>query len=122
MLLGMTENQRPKTRSRKKVKREIKIKSINLPTLLVDFLNEALYLSQINKEVYFEANFKKFSNAELEGELMGQKIERFGEDIKAATYHDLGIHQKPKPQRRVEMNKVHRLKDKTWEAVVLFDV
>ena len=107
MLLGMVKNQRPKIKSRKKVKREIKIKSIDLPTLLVDFLNEALCLSQINKEAYFEANFKKFSDTKLEGELMGQKIERFGEDIKAATYHNLGIYQR---------------KDGIWEATILFDI
>ena len=106
-LLGMTESQKPEIKGKEKIKREIEIKSIDLQTLLVDFLSEALYLSQVNKEVYFDISFKKFSDAKLKGELIGQKVERFGEDIKAATYHNLDIGQK---------------KDGTWEATILFDI
>jgi len=107
ILFGMAESQRPKIKIKEKTRREIKIKSLDLSTLLVDFLSEALYLSQVNKEVYFDAKFKKFSDREIEGELFGQKIERFDEDIKAATYHGLNI---------------HRREGKTWEATVLFDI
>jgi len=89
------------------VLREISIKSLNTEMLLVDFLNEILYLSQVNKEVYTNIKFKKFTENELEGELKGKRIERFKEDIKAATYHNLQIKQ---------------TKQGLWEAVVLFDV
>ena len=107
-LLGMEEGLRPKTKETKEeIKREIKIKSIDLLALLVDFLNEALYLIQVNKEIYNSINFRKLTDSELAGELIGQKVERFGEDIKAVTYHDLDIYQK---------------EDGTWEAVVLFDI
>lgn len=106
ILLGMTESQKPEIKEKEKTKKLIKIKSLDLPSLLVDFLSEVLYLSQINKEIYNELKFKKFSNTELEAELFGQKVERFGEDIKAATYHDLDIQQR----------------DKVWEAVILFDI
>ena len=107
MLLGMTENQRAEIKSETKIKRNIKIESLDLKALLVDFLSEALYLGQVNKEVYLDANFTKFTDIEIEGKLIGQKVERFGEDIKAVTYHDLDIHQR---------------KDATWEATVLFDI
>ena len=107
MLLAMAESQKPEIKGKQKNKRQIKIKSLDLAALLVDYLSEALYLSQVNKEIYFDINFKKFSNTEIEGELIGQKVVRFGEDIKAVTYHSLDIHQK---------------KDKTWEAIVLFDI
>ena len=107
MLLAMAESQKPEIKGKQKNKRQIKIKSLDLAVLLVDFLSEALYLSQVNKEIYFDINFKKFSNTEIEGELIGQKVERFGEDIKAVTYHSLDIHQK---------------KDKTWEVTILFDI
>jgi len=107
ILFGMAESQRPKIKIKEKTRREIKIKSLDLSTLLVDFLSEALYLSQVNKEVYFDAKFKKFSDREIEGELFGQKIERFDEDIKAVTYHNLDVHQE---------------KNGTWEAIVLFDI
>jgi len=107
-LLGMEEGLRPETKETKEeIKREIKIKSIDLPALLVDFLNEALYLIQVHKEIYNSINFRKLTDSELAGELIGQKVERFGEDIKAVTYHDLDIYQK---------------EDGTWEAVVLFDI
>ncbi len=107
-LLGMAESQKPEIKEKVKIKRNIKIKSLDLVALLVDFLSEVLYLSQVNKEIYFETKFEKFSDTEIEGKLIGQKVERFGEDIKAATYHGLKICQ--------------NLKDKTWEATITFDV
>jgi len=108
VLLAMTESQKAeKEKPFKTIKREIKIKSSDLPALLVDFLSEVLYLTQINKEIYNNIKFKKFTDTELEAELPGQKVERFGEDIKAVTYHSLDVHQK---------------EDGTWEATVLFDI
>lgn len=106
MLLGMAESQRAEIKNKEKIKREIKIRSLDFAALLVDFLSEALYLSQVNKEVYFKAEFTKFTDREIEGELIGQKVERFGEDIKAVTHHDLDIQQE----------------DGIWQATVLFDI
>jgi len=107
MLFGMAESQKAELKTKERTKREVKIKSLDSATLLVDFLNEVLYLSQVNKEVYPKAEFDKFTDTEIKGKLIGQKVERFGEDIKAVTYHGLDIRQ---------------LKDKTWEAIVLFDI
>ena len=106
MLSAMTESQKAVTLPQK-VKRGFKIKSSDLPSLLVDFLSEVLYLSQVNKEVYKEVKFKKFTENEIEGELTGQKVESFGEDIKAVTYHDLDLHQE---------------KNGLWQATILFDI
>jgi len=105
-IIGMFESAEYEGEGRK-IKKEIKVSSLDLPSLLVDFLSEVLYLGQVNKEVYFDVNFQKFTDNEIEGKLIGQKVERFGEDIKAVTYCGLDIHQK---------------KDKTWEATVLFDI
>ena len=87
-------------------KRKVIIKSPDLNALLVDFLSEVLYLIQTNKEVYDAVKFIKFSDKELEGELSGNKVESFSEDIKAVTYHDLKIKQK----------------NDLFEATVLFDI
>ena len=106
MLLAMTENQRPEILP-EKVKKEIKISSPELSSLLVDFLSEALYLTQVNKEIYNNVKYKKFTDTELKAELIGQKVERFGEDIKAVTYHTLNIRQR---------------EDGIWEATILFDI
>ena len=105
-LRGMTESQKGED-LKGWVKKEIKIKSPDLSALLVDFLSEALYLSQINKEIYSSVEFKKFTETRIEGKLIGQKVERFGEDIKAVTYHSLEVNQK---------------EDGSWEATVLFDI
>jgi SHS2 domain-containing protein len=107
MMLGMAESMKPEIEVGTRIKREIKIEPLDLPSLLVDFLNEVLYQSQTNKEVYNDVKFSKFSDNLLEGELIGQKVERFGEDIKAVTHHGLEFKQN---------------KDGIWEAVVLFDI
>jgi len=86
--------------------RKIKIKSADEQSLLVDFLSEALTLSDINNEVYFEVRFKNLAETELEAEIFGQPIQRFDLEIKAVTYHGL------------ESKKV----GDHWEATVLFDI
>jgi len=107
-LLGMMESLKPEIeKSQKKIKREIKIKSPDLSALLVDFLNEVLYQTQVNREIYDNVNFNKFTDTEIKGGLLGKKVKRFDEDIKAVTYHNLDVHQK---------------EDKTWKATVLFDI
>ncbi len=106
-LLAMLESQKPKIINSGKVQREIKIKSLDLSSLLVDFLNEALYSSQTNQETYFEVQFKKISDNEIEANLFGQKVARFGQEIKAATFHDLEIKQR---------------ENHSWEVIVLFDI
>lgn len=107
-LCGISESMKAEVKKpAEKTKREIKIKSADLPTLLVDFLSEALYLSQVQKEVFSDIIIKKFTDKELEGVITGQKIERFGEDIKAVTYHQLEVKQN---------------KDGSWQATILFDI
>lgn len=105
-LLAMSNNQKAENLG-PETKREIKVNSLDLNSLLVDFLSEALYLSQVNKEIYNNIKFKKFSDIGIKGTLFGQKVERFGEDIKAVTYHNLNILQR---------------EDGIWEAIVLFDI
>ena len=106
-LAAMAESMRPEVKEGAEIKRKIIVRSVDLPALLVDFLSEILYLSQVNKEVYDEAKFKKFSDKKIEAEVFGKKAERFNEDIKAITYHNLNIYQK---------------KDESWEATILFDI
>ena len=106
---GMTAVLKPKVSSTQGLaaSRKVSISSSDINALLVDFLSEVLYLIQINKEVYDKIKFKKFSDTELEAELSGHKVDIFGEDIKAATYHGLDIHQ---------------MADGVWQAEILFDI
>jgi SHS2 domain-containing protein len=90
-----------------KSKVKIKIKSMDLPSLLVDFLSEILYLVETKKMVFEKVEFKKFTENEIEAILIGKPLKRMGVHIKGVTYHDLDIHQE---------------KDKTWQATILFDI
>jgi len=105
-LLGMSESMKPELKEEKS-EREIEVVSLDKAALLVDFLNEVLYLSQTNKEAFFRIDFSEFSETSLKGRILGKKVKRFGEDIKAATYHNLNIRQK---------------QNKLWEATILFDI
>jgi len=107
-MIGMFEGAKyePKFEIRN-LKFEIKIKSLDLPSLLVDFLSEILYLVETRKEVYQKIDFKKFSENEIEADLIGKKIKRMGIHIKGVTYHGLEISQK---------------EDGIWQATILFDI
>ena len=104
-LFAMTEEMRPEL-DRKEIKTEITVKSSDLSALLVDFLGEALYQSQVNKAVYNKVTFEEFEEKEIKAVISGKKVKRIGLDIKAATYHELEVSQ---------------TKD-GWQAIVLFDI
>jgi len=90
----------------KNTKSKIKIKSADLSSLLVDFLSEVLYQTQVNKEIYYKVKFDKFSGTELEAELFGKKVKRFGLEIKGVTYHNLEI-------KKIKNH---------WQAIIVFDI
>lgn len=113
-LFAMTENIRPKIKRPIKItEQEIKIEASNLLILLVDFLNEALYLTQINNKAYFNIksiNLSKSSSLKkvrIKTKLIGKDVLSFEQDIKAATYHNL---------------KFYQTQHNNWEAIVLFDI
>jgi len=83
---GLMRTKRRPTRTKEK----IKIQSVDLNSLLVDFLSEILAKSQINKCVYHVSKLK-IQNSKLIATLIGCPVERFDEDIKAVTYEDLNI-------------------------------
>lgn len=89
------------------MEREIRIEAPDVTALLVDFLSEALALSQTNKEVYTEVKFNRFSETELEALPRGVKVDDFSEDIKAVTYHEAEVKQNEKGE---------------WETILVFDI
>ena len=106
-VLAMQDCLKSKSKNQSSEIRDVEIKSSSLETLLVDFLSEVLYLTQVNKEVYNKIKFEEFSDIKIKAKLYGKKAESFGEDIKGITYHDLTIAQQS---------------NGTWEAVILFDI
>jgi SHS2 domain-containing protein len=104
----------PKTKLKaknQKSKIKIKVESNNINTLLVDFLNEILAKSNINKQVYKVYKVIKLKDDFIEAELAGRKIKEFEEDIKAVTYHEVNIRQTADGQRQ-----------KIWKTKLVFDI
>lgn len=87
--------------------RKIEVQSQDLNSLLVDFLSEVNYLRQLHHEMYETVTFHSFSDTQLEAELEGRKVEEFGEDIKAVTFHELDVRQNA---------------DGLWQTDIVFDV
>jgi len=89
---------------------KLKIKSVDINSLLVDFLSEILARSQINKCVYEIANCKlqiaKNKEASIIVGIAGFPVDHFDEDIKAITYQDLNI------------QKI----DGIWQTILVFDI
>ncbi len=101
-----TSDKRQKTRA----KEEIKIESADLNTLLVDFLNEILAKSQINKCAYeiedLRLKIEDQKYVGLEAGATGHPVARFDEDIKAVTYQDVNI----------------EFKTNLWQTIIVFDI
>lgn len=93
--------------SKIKTERIIKISSTDKTALLIDFMNEVLYQSQKNREIYTEVKFLEFSETALKAEISGQKVEEFDEDIKAVTYHEAEIVKNEK---------------RNFETIIVFDI
>lgn len=70
----------------------VQIQAHDTEQLLVDFLSEALCLSDINNEAYLGATIKHLTPTSLEATLHGVAVTKFEVvEIKAVTYHNLNI-------------------------------
>ena len=97
-LRGMAYVQKEEARIKKqeaRITKKVQVKSTDMTALLIDFLSEVLTQSQIDRVVFFDANFKAFSDTSLEAEIEGIKVDKFDEDIKAVTYHEAEVKQNP---------------------------
>ncbi len=92
------------------IEMELILKTNDIAELLVDFLNELIYLSDINDVIYntFElVIFEKDRLWHLESVLKGFKVSGFKLEVKAATYNEL---------------KLEEDLDGNWLAEVVFDI
>ena len=86
---------------------EIKVEAIDRDALLVDFLSEALYLSDVNNEAYLDVEINELSDTTISATLRGIKITGFEVvEIKAVTHHDLKIKEI----------------DGMWQVDIVFDI
>ena len=92
--------------SRGPIEEKIEVSSLDINTLLVDFLNQVLTLSDVYNAVFDKVEIEKLTKQEIKGKIKGQKVDKFKEEIKAVTYHNLAVEKK----------------DGIWQATVLFDI
>lgn len=75
------------------LKEDIEVYSLDLNSLLVDFLNEILAKMEISQAIFQKVIIKTLSSNYLKGELIGTKIDYLEKEIKAVTHHGLEIQQ-----------------------------
>ena len=90
-LSGMFESVAPEVISGSKAKRRVELKDDKRDITLIDFLNEALYQSDINNEAYFDVDFTELNPHHILAELSGNRVTGFRDEIKAVTYHGFEI-------------------------------
>lgn len=77
------------------ITREVALRAEEEWLLLVDFLSEALYLSDVYNEAYLDVTINEFDKTSLNAILHGIPVQGFEVvEIKAVTYHGLEIIQK----------------------------
>ena len=89
---GMMEVLRPeRTPGGAETERKVAVEAAGRTALLVDFLNEALWLAHTHREAFIAAEICAISEMRVEATLRGAPCQAFGEDIKAVTYHEAEI-------------------------------
>ena len=71
--------------------KSIVIESVDISTLLVDFLSYALSMMQKNKALFPKLEIKELSNDYLKGNIHGYPQENFNPMIKSISYHSTEI-------------------------------
>ncbi len=75
------------------LQQELNLSSVSLATLLVDFLNEVLAQSEIERAIFPHLQIKNLTDTQLQAQIFGFKIKQFQTQIKAVTYHQVKITQ-----------------------------
>lgn len=73
---------------------EVTIQAYDMEQLLVDFLSQALYLSDVHNEAYLDVTIAQITPTHIAATLHGITVTSFEVvEIKAVTYHNLAITQ-----------------------------
>jgi SHS2 domain-containing protein len=88
------------------VEREVEVQGFDRETLLVNWLNELLYLQEKHGETYSEFNISEISESGLRARIRGRRSPGAARMIKAVTFHGLEI----------------KHTAEGWEATVVVDV
>jgi SHS2 domain-containing protein len=77
------------------VTKKIEVDASDREALLVDWLNELVFLSEVEKVVFQQFRIELPSEQRLVASASGVKVERLRNPVKAATYHSLAISERP---------------------------
>ncbi len=88
------------------IERDVEVQGFDRETLLVNWLNELLYLQEKHGETYSEFNIGEISETRLRARIRGRRSPAATRMIKAVTFHGLEI-------KRTAQG---------WEATVVVDV
>lgn len=90
--------------------RELEVEAEDIEALLVEWLNELLYLVETGESLFCNFDIRELSNTHLRAHIIGEPLDsrkhRIKLQIKACTYHQL----------KVEKTDDH------WTARVIFDI
>jgi SHS2 domain-containing protein len=75
--------------------REVSLEAMDYESLLVDWLNELIYLHEVERETYSQFNIETLLPTKLEAHVTGGPTRIKTKAIKAATFHDLAIEETP---------------------------
>jgi len=91
---------------------KIKLEAKSLEDLLIAWLNELLYISEVKLVILNKFSIKELSDYQIKAEIRGIKIDqlcfKIEKEVKAVTYH------------RLEFKKDEE--SGLWEAQVIFDI
>ena len=92
---AMSSLDRPGLGGESSLTREIEVEGADRETLLVNWLNEILYLEQTRCELYDQFHISEVSDNCLHAQLCGRPSGKRVTHIKAATFHNLEVKQIP---------------------------
>lgn len=74
---------------------DIRLEAPDRESLLIDWLNELLYLSEIQDVCYYVFDIHNLASTALEARVSGNSLTLHKRAIKAATFHELRIEEMP---------------------------
>ncbi len=84
-----------KERTGPTVERRVEVEAVDYPSLLVAWLNELLFYSEVYGEIYTDVDIHAISPERLEATVRGFVGKTELSKIKAATYHELEVRETP---------------------------
>jgi SHS2 domain-containing protein len=103
---GLMDLLKPEGIQPQQARTDLHVAAPDSTSLLVDFLSEVLTCCHIRREVYTRVAFPSMSAVTLDAELEGHPVVRFGEDVKAVTYHEADVQER----------------NGLWSTTLVFDV